>query len=77
MFETKSSGHLPICVEIMSPIQKHKLVIKVAYFSVSKLRISFKGIKSSGKLPISVNILCISQKQKRKCILVCIKHQIA
>ena len=34
--------------------QKHKNVMKVANIGVSKLRISFKGIRLSGKLPISV-----------------------
>ena len=42
-------------VKMTSFIQKHKLVVKVAYFGVAKFSISFKGIKSSGKLSISVN----------------------
>ena len=41
-------------VKMMSLNQKHKTVMSVANLGVSKLHISFKGIKSSGKLPISV-----------------------
>ena len=41
-------------VKMVSFIQEQKIVMKVAYLSVSKLHTSFKGIKLSGKLPILV-----------------------
>ena len=48
-------------VKMVSFIQEQKIVMKVAYLSVSKLHTSFKGIKLSGKLPIFVleNWVCL------------------